>query len=67
MKSFILCLIGIACLVYLGSKGAAVSTEIVGVISTYILGTAGMKAAFVHSSGKDPTCDTLEAIKTVKD
>lgn len=65
-NSALISILGIVALTYLGHRGAEVGTYIVGIVSSYILGRAGLKASYVYSASKDVAADTQKAIETVE-
>lgn len=65
-NSALISILGIVALIYLGHRGAEVGTYIVGIVSSYIIGRAGLKGSYIYSASKDPVCDTQKAIETVE-
>lgn len=64
--SFILSVLAIIVLGVLGySKAMEVTTAISTVVSVYVMGKAGQKAAQTYFAAQDPKVDTNEAIRAI--
>ena len=66
--SFIIALLGLACLLTLGLyRGVDVSTPLVMLATAFISSKSAERAAMVHSSSKDPNADTNKTVEILKD
>jgi hypothetical protein len=64
--SFTLSILGLFLLAFLSYRGVDVSGSIVTLCAAYTASEAAKRSSYIYSSGKDPNCDTIQAIKAVE-